>query len=96
MALVLVLDTMATPATVLRLAGATTADLARIEVETFGLGLHFLRLDADLYVPVLLEDVLGSKRWMAEHSPGPDAGGAKATAAQENGKRGGRSKKLSA
>ncbi|ASG24162.1 DUF2442 domain-containing protein [Nitrospirillum viridazoti] len=86
------------------LAGAAAADLAEIEVEAFGLGLHFPRLDADLYVPALLEGILGSKRWMAEHSPaavlgakgGQARGGAKASAARENGKRGGRPKKVSA
>ncbi|TWB20954.1 DUF2442 domain-containing protein [Nitrospirillum bahiense] len=86
------------------LAGAAAADLAEIEVEAFGLGLHFPRLDADLYVPALLEGILGSKRWMAEHSPaamlgakgGRARGGAKASAARENGKRGGRPKKVSA
>jgi hypothetical protein len=44
---------------------ASTEDLKAIEVEAFGLGIHFPRIDADLYVPALLEGVLGSKRWMA-------------------------------
>jgi len=44
---------------------ASTDDLKVIEVEAFGLGVHFPRIDADLYVPALLEGVLGSKRWMA-------------------------------
>ena len=44
---------------------ASVADLRAIEVEAFGLGIHFPALDADLYVPALLEGVLGSKRWMA-------------------------------
>src|SRR5215469_12637161 len=43
---------------------ATVDDLKAIEVEAFGLGIRFLKLDADLYVPALLEGVLGSKRWM--------------------------------
>lgn len=46
-------------------------DLAVIEVDALGLGIHFPRLDADLYVPALLEGVLGSKGWMAARS---DAG----------------------
>jgi len=44
---------------------ASPDDLREIEVEAFGLGIHFPRLDADLYVPALLEGALGSKRWMA-------------------------------
>jgi hypothetical protein len=45
---------------------ASTADLKSVEVEAFGLGIHFPTLDADLYVPALLDGILGSKRWMAE------------------------------
>ena len=44
---------------------ASVDDLKVIEVEAFGLGIHFPKLDTDLYVPALLEGVLGSKRWMA-------------------------------
>lgn len=44
---------------------ASVDDLKSIEVEAFGLGLHFARLDVDLYVPALVRGVLGSKRWMA-------------------------------
>ena len=78
---------------------ASIEDLKVIEVEAFGLGIHFAKLDADLYVPALLQGVLGSKRWMAAqlgsaggraHSP------AKAAASRENGKRGGRPRKLAA
>src|SRR6266705_898069 len=43
---------------------AKPADLAEIEVSPSGLGLHFPRLDADLYLPALLEGVFGSRRWM--------------------------------
>jgi hypothetical protein len=78
---------------------ASIEDLKVIEVEAFGLGIHFAKFDADLYVPALLQGVLGSKRWMAAqlgsaagraHSP------AKAAASRENGKRGGRPRKLAA
>jgi hypothetical protein len=44
---------------------ASADDLKSVEVEAFGLGVHFPTLDADLYVPALLKGVLGSKRWMA-------------------------------
>src|ERR1019366_4221600 len=78
---------------------ASIEDLKVIEVEAFGLGIHFAKLDADLYVPALLQGVLGSKRWMAAQLG--SAGGrarspAKAAASRENGKRGGRPRKLAA
>lgn len=47
------------------LAGASADDLAEIEISPTGLGLHWPRLDADVYVPALLQGVLGSKRRMA-------------------------------
>ncbi len=78
------------------LAGATTDDLRAIEVNGMGLGVHFPRLDVDLYVPALLEGVLGSRRWMAARlgaAGGQVRSAAKAAAARENGKRGGRPRK---
>ncbi len=44
---------------------ATAADLEEIEISPTGLGLHFPRLDADLYVPALLQGLFGSERWRA-------------------------------
>ncbi len=41
-------------------------DLAEIQIEARGLGLHWPRLDVDLYVPSLLQGVLGTRKWMAE------------------------------
>ena len=75
---------------------ATREDLAEVVVEALGLGIHFPRLDADLYVPALLEGVLGSKSWMAARlgaAGGRVRGGAKAAAARDNGRRGGRPRK---
>ena len=75
---------------------ASVADLRAIEVEAFGLGIHFPALDADLYVPALLEGVLGSKRWMAARlgaAGGRTRSAAKAAASRANGKRGGRPRK---
>ena len=43
---------------------ASADDLRVVEVEAFGLGIHFPTIDADLYVPALLEGLLGSKNWM--------------------------------
>jgi hypothetical protein len=78
---------------------ASRADLAAIEVEAEGLGIHFPLLDADLYVPALLEGVLGSKSWMAARlgaAGGRVRGGAKAAASRDNGKRGGRPRQMTA
>jgi len=47
------------------LAGAKPADLAIIEITPAGLGLHWPQLDADLYLPSLLEGIFGSPGWMA-------------------------------
>lgn len=74
---------------------ARPADLANAEITPSGLGIHFPRLDADLYIPALLEGFLGSKRWMAAEIGkigGKASTEAKATAARENGKLGGRPK----
>ncbi|MBV9747919.1 MAG: DUF2442 domain-containing protein, partial [Acetobacteraceae bacterium] len=63
---------------------ATREDLAEVVVQALGLGIRFPRLDADLYVPALLEGVLGSKSWMAAQlgaAGGRVRGGAKAAAA---------------
>ena len=75
---------------------ATPADLDVIEISPSGLGVHFPKIDADIYVPALIEGLLGTKRWMAAENG--KAGGrsitpAKAAAARENGKAGGRPKK---
>ncbi|MCK7499535.1 MAG: hypothetical protein MZW92_60910 [Comamonadaceae bacterium] len=60
------------------------------------MAVHFPRLDADLYIPGLLEGFLGSKRWMAAEIGkigGTASTEAKAAAARQNGKLGGRPKK---
>ena len=78
---------------------ASADDLKVIEVEGFGLGIHFPKLDADLYAPALLQGVLGSKRWMAAQlgaAGGRARSAAKAAASRENGKRGGRPRKSTA
>lgn len=77
------------------LAGAKASDLRTIEVSAAGLGLHWPKLDADLYVPALVKGVLGTKQWMAQIGAvgGRAATGAKAAAARANGKLGGRPRK---
>lgn len=78
------------------LADAAPDDLAEIEISPSGLGLHWPRIDADLYIPALLQGVFGSKNWMARQlgaSGGRVRSGAKIAAARENGRRGGRPRK---
>jgi hypothetical protein len=73
------------------LSGACRADLAEIEISPTGTGLHWPRLDADLYIPALLQGVFGSKSWMA-HQLGAAGGSArsdaKKAAARVNGAKG--------
>lgn len=79
------------------LADASPDDLAEIEVSPAGLGLHWPRLDADVYVPALLQGVFGSKRWMAAQlgaAGGKARSRTKAAAARENGRKGGRPRKV--
>jgi hypothetical protein len=75
------------------LESAKPAQLVTVEVSPSGLGLHWPKLDADLYLPALIEGALGSKRWMAARlgsSGGHVRSEAKAAARRENGKLGGR------
>ncbi len=77
---------------------ANASELAKIEISPSGLGLRFPALDADLYLPSLLEGFLGSKRWMAAQlgkAGGQTRSEAKAAAARSNGKLGGRPRKTS-
>ncbi len=78
------------------LEAAKTEDLSEIEISSSGLGIHFSRLDADLYLPALLEGFLGSRLWMASEMGrrgGSARTKAKAVVARENGRLGGRPKK---
>ena len=71
--------------------------LAKIEITPSGLGIHFPKLDADLYLPALLAGFLGSKRWIAAEMGkigGKASTKAKSAAARRNGKLGGRPKKI--
>lgn len=73
--------------------GASEDDLSEIEITPAGLGLHWPRLDADVYVPALVNGIFGSKRWMAAElgaAGGRASSAAKAAAARENGRKGGR------
>jgi hypothetical protein len=75
---------------------ATPSQLNEIEISPSGFGIRFPAVDADLYVPALLEGFLGSKTWMASrlgHLGGQSRSKAKRTASRTNGKLGGRAKK---
>ncbi len=75
---------------------ASPAQLSEIAITPSGLGLHFPKLDADLYVPALLEGVLGSRKWMAVRlgaAGGSARSKSKAAAARANGTLGGRPRK---
>jgi hypothetical protein len=75
---------------------ASPAQLVPIEISPSGFGIHFPKLDADLYLPALLEGFLGSKRWMASRlgaAGGRQRSAAKTSAAKKNGRLGGRPRK---
>jgi hypothetical protein len=90
------IDVMFSPQNAQGLEGAKPAQLGTIEISPCGLGLHFPKLDADLYLPALLDGWLGSKRWTAARMGergGRARSAAKRTASRENGKLGGRPRK---
>jgi len=70
----------------------TPQQLARVEIVGGGTGLHWPELDADLYVPALLQGIYGTKLWMAKIGSrgGSATSTAKKRAARANGKLGGR------
>lgn len=81
------------------LENARASDLEVIELSPSGFGIHFPKLDADLYVPGLLEGLMGSKKWMAARlgqSGGRSRSRAKKAAARANGKLGGRPRRNTA
>jgi len=81
------------------LAEASDDKLADIEVSPAGLGLPWPQLNADLYVPALIQGVFGSERWMAKHlgaQGGRARTPAKVAAARANGRKGGRPRKSAA
>jgi hypothetical protein len=78
---------------------AKPRDLQQIEITPSGFGLHFPRIDADVYLPGLLAGQFGSRRWMAAQlgqRGGSSRSAAKAAAARANGKLGGRPRKREA
>jgi hypothetical protein len=87
------------PKDALGLEDGTPAQLSHIEITPSGFGLHFPKLDADLYVPAILEGFLGSRKWMAARlgaAGGSSRSKPKAAAARANGSLGGRPRKHAA
>ena len=66
------------------------AYLAEIEIEAQGLSLHWPKLDADVWVPSLVEGVTGTRAWIATR------GGATKSEAKAATARGRRPKKIEA
>lgn len=76
---------------------ASPSQLEEIELSPSGYGIHFPKLDADLYIPALLEGVFGSRKWMAARLGqvgGKSRSRAKKVASRANGKLGGRPRAL--
>jgi hypothetical protein len=72
---------------------ASPAELEKIEITPSGYGLHFPKLNADLYLPALLQGFYGSRKWMAAglgRLGGASRSHAKLSASRKNGKLGGR------
>lgn len=79
------------------LAEASDADRALIEISPTGYGLHWPTLDLDLSVPGLLAVVFGTQNWMNRQRAavaGAATSPAKSAAAQRNGVKGGRPRKI--
>lgn len=74
------------------LARASDVELAEVEVAPAGIGLHWERLDVDLTVAGLARAAFGTRALMqaAGAAGGRVRSAAKAVAARENGKKGGR------
>lgn len=52
---------------------ATPEQLAEVQIDGVGFGLHWPTIDADLYVPSLLKGVTGTKAWMEKRRRGLQA-----------------------
>lgn len=80
------------------LKGATPAQLHVVTVTGRGYGLYWPELDVDVAVPDLIAGSLGTRAWMRTLAKqgGKSTSVAKAAAARENGRRGGRPRKQAA
>ena len=76
---------------------ASAQALSTVHLSPSGLGVYFPDLDVDLYIPSLLQGLLGSQSWMAAQlgkAGGQACTPAKVAAARANGKLGGRPRKI--
>jgi Protein of unknown function (DUF2442) len=80
------------PALVEGLCDGTPAQLAEVQVQGCGFGLHWPSLDEDYTVPGLMNGIFGTARWMAQRA-GSATSAKKAASSRENGKMGGRPRK---
>jgi len=86
------------PADAQGLERARRSQLEDIEISPSGFGIHFPKLDADIYLPALLEGFLGSRKWMASRLGrigGKSRSKTKTAASRINGKLGGRPRSIS-
>jgi hypothetical protein len=77
------------------LESARPSQLSEIAISPSGFGIYFPKLDVDIYLPALLQGLLGSRAWMAARLGalgGKSRSAAKSSAARRNGKLGGRPK----
>ena len=92
------LDVSFSPSDAQGLEKAKPSQLDEIEISPSGLGVHFPKLDADLYLPAILQGFLGSRKWMASRlgqAGGKSRSASKKKASRANGKLGGRPRKVS-
>lgn len=78
---------------------AKPSQLKKIEITASGYSIRFPKLDADFYLPALLEGSFGTRSWMAARlgeAGGRSRSAAKRQASRANGKLGGRPKRKSA
>jgi hypothetical protein len=74
------------------LESATADQLAHVELQGAGTGLHWPALDVDLSVPALMAGLLGTQAFLARQA-GLSRSPAKIAAARSNGAKGGRPRK---
>jgi hypothetical protein len=76
---------------------ASADELEDVRVDGYGFNLNFPALDADIYVPAVVAGIFGTRAWMARELAriaGRKTSLAKASAARENGSKGGRPRKV--